>query len=119
MLVSPPTIKYETFIFNTDLPKDCFIQICFKEVSIGQAPEHIIFHDDLKCICHKYGLRHYFTGTIHGAMGDAYNCMSILVSDTEKLLSLWYSGQLIFILLRTRVMKNNFLLVQRKKKFAD
>ena len=37
MLVSP-TIKYDTFIFEPDLPKYHYIQIGFKEVSIGQAP---------------------------------------------------------------------------------
>ena len=42
MLVSPPTIKYDTFIFNPDLLKYHYIQIGFKEVSIGQAPENIV-----------------------------------------------------------------------------
>ena len=36
----PPIIKYDTFIFNPDLPKYHYIQIGFKEVSIGQAPEN-------------------------------------------------------------------------------
>ena len=45
MLVYSPTIKYDTFIFDPDLPKDHYIQIGFKEVSIGQAPEHIFFYD--------------------------------------------------------------------------
>ena len=74
---SPPTIKYEKFIFNPDLPKDHYIQIGFKEVSIGQAHEQIIFYNDLKCIRLQYGLHHYVTGTIHVAMGDTYNCMEI------------------------------------------
>ena len=39
MLVSPLTIKYNTFIFNPDLPKYHYIQLGFKEVSIVQAPE--------------------------------------------------------------------------------
>ena len=34
MLVSPPTIKYDAFIFDPDLPKYHYIQIGFKEVSI-------------------------------------------------------------------------------------
>ena len=85
---SPPTIKYDTFIFNPDLPKDQYIQIGFKEVSIGQAPEQIVFYDDLKCIRCQYGLRNYVTGNIHGAMGDIYNCMAISVRDTEQLFSL-------------------------------
>ena len=41
-------------------------------------------------------------------MGDTYICMAISVSDTEKLFSLWDRGHLIVILLRTRIMKNNF-----------
>ena len=82
MLFFPPTIKYDTFIFNSDLPKYHYIQIGFKKVSIFQAPEHIVFYDYLNC--RQYGLRHYFTGIIHGAMGDTYNRMEISVSDTEK-----------------------------------
>ena len=84
MLVSPPTIKRNIFIFNPELPKDHYIQIGFKEVSIGQATEHIFFYDDLKCKRHQYVLHQYITGNIHGAMGDTYNCMAILVSNTGK-----------------------------------
>ena len=75
MLVFSPTIKYDTFIFKPGLPKDHYIQICFKEVSIGQYPEQIVFCDDSKCIRCQYGLLHYVTGTIHGAIGDTYNQM--------------------------------------------
>ena len=39
-------------------------------------------------------------------MGDTYNRMSISVSDSEKLFSLYDCGQLIVILLRTRITKN-------------
>ena len=41
MLVFTTTINDDKFIFDFDLPKDHYIQIGFKEVSIGQAPEHI------------------------------------------------------------------------------
>ena len=84
MLVSSPTIKYDTFIFNPDLLKDHYIQIGFKDVSIGQSTEHIVLYDYLKCIRLQYGLHYYVTGTIHGAMGGTYNHMEILVSNTEK-----------------------------------
>ena len=119
MLVPPTTIQYGTFMFKPDLPKYRFIQIGFKEFFIGQVPEQIVLYDDLKCIRHQYGLRHYVTGNIHGAMGDTYNCMAILVKDTEQLCSLWDRGQLIVILSRTRIMKNHIFSVQRKKQFAD
>ena len=39
-------------------------------------------------------------------MGDKYNHVEILVSDTEKLFLLWDCGQLIVVLSRTRIMKN-------------
>ena len=68
------------------------MQVGFKEVSIGQYPELIVFYDDKKCIRRQYGLLHYVTGTMHGAIGDTYNLMGILVSDTEKLFSLWDFG---------------------------
>ena len=41
MLVPPPTIKYDKFFFNPDLPKDHYIQIGFKDVSIVQYSEQI------------------------------------------------------------------------------
>ena len=37
MSACPPTIKYDKFTFNPDLPKDHYIQIRLKKVSIGQA----------------------------------------------------------------------------------
>ena len=73
MLVFPSTIKYNIFIFDPDLSKDKYIQIGFKEVSIGQSPEQIFLYNDFNCILRQHVLRHYFTGTIHGAMGDTYN----------------------------------------------
>ena len=91
----------------------------FKEVSIGQAPEQIVFYYDLKCIRRQYGLRHYVNGNIHGEMGDTYNCMAISVRDTEQLFSLCDHGQLIVILSRTRIIKILFLSVQIMKNFAD
>ena len=51
-------------------------------------------------------------------MGDTYNRMAILVSDTQKLFLLWDRSQLIFILSRTRILKNTILLVQIMKQFA-
>ena len=81
--ISPPTIKYDTFIFNPDLLKDHYIKIGFKEVWIGKYPEHVFLYNDLKCIRCHYGFFHYVTGTIHVAMGDTYNHMEILVSDTD------------------------------------
>ena len=107
-MLSPPTptIKYDTFIFNPDLQKYHYIKIGFKEVSIGQVPEKIVFYDDLKLIRRQYGLRHYVTGTIHDAMGDTYNRIAILVSDTERLCSLWDRCQLIVVFSRTRILKN-------------
>ena len=98
MLAFPPIIKYDSFQFDPNLPKDHYIKIGFKEVAVSQAPETIYFYEDIKCICCQYGLHHYVTGTIHSAMGDTYNCMAISVSDIEKLFSLWDRGQLIVIL---------------------
>ena len=100
-------IKYVVFIFDSELPKYHYIQIFFKWVSIGQAPEQIFFHGGLKCICFQYVLRHYVTEIINGAMCDTYNRMAILVGDIEKIFSLWNCGQLVVILLRNRLMKNN------------
>ena len=42
MLVSPLTIKYDASVFDPGLPKYHYIQLGFKEVSIGKATEHIL-----------------------------------------------------------------------------
>ena len=83
MLISP-TIKYDEFIFDFDLLKDYYIQIGFKEVSIGQAPEQIVFYNTLNLIRRQYGWHYYVIGSIHSRMGDTYNCMAIWVNDIEK-----------------------------------
>ena len=43
-------------------------------------------------------------------MSDTYNGMEILLSDTEKIFSLWDRGQLIVILSRTRIIKNTIFI---------
>ena len=107
MLVFPPTIKYDAFQFDSNLTKDDYIGLGFKEIFISQAPETIhCYKGEIKCLRRQYGLRHYVTGTIHSAMGDTYSRMAISVSDIEKLFALWDRGQLVAILSRTRIMKN-------------
>ena len=54
--------------------------------------------------------------TIYGAMGDTYNHIEILLSDTEKIFSLWDRGQLIVILSRTRIMKNTIFVGSKNEK---
>ena len=69
----------------------------------------------MKCIRQQYVLRHYVTGNIYGEMGNTYNRMEILVSDIEKLFSLWDRKQLIVILSCTRVMTNTFFVGPKNK----
>ena len=78
-----PPIKYNTLFFDLGLSKYYYIQVGFKNVSIGQAPEHIFYINGVKWIRRQYGLCHYVTGTIHSALGDSYNQMAILVSNVE------------------------------------
>ena len=89
MLVYIPTIKYDTFIFNPDLPKYHYIKIGFKEFPIGKDPEQIVFYNDLKCKHRQYGLCHYATEPICGEIGDTYNPMGISVINIFKIFSLW------------------------------
>ena len=49
-------------------------------------------------------------------MGYKYNRMEILVSDTEKIFSLWDRGQFIVILSLTRIMKNTIFVGPKNKK---
>ena len=49
----------------------------------------------MKCKRRQYGLHHYVTGTIYGAMGDIYNPVAILVINIENLFSLLGRSQLI------------------------
>ena len=101
-----PTTKHDIFIFKPDLPKYHYVQTGFKEVLIGKSPEQTVFYDDLKCIRCQCGFQHYVIGTIHSTMGDTYNRMAILVSDTENLFSLWDRVQFIVILSHTSITKN-------------
>ena len=56
----------------------------FKEVSIGQSPEQIVFYDDSKRIRRQYESCHYITGNTLGTMGGIYNHMEMLVRYFEK-----------------------------------
>ena len=47
-------------------------------------------------------------------MDDTYNCMAVLVSDTD-FFSLWDRGQFIFILSRTRIMKHTIFVGPNSK----
>ena len=49
-------------------------------------------------------------------MGDTYNCMEILVSDIEKIFSLWDIDQLFLILLCTMIIKNTIVFGPKNEK---
>ena len=107
VLLFPHDVKLDGFEFDSSLPKSYYIdEMGFKEVSIGQSPHNIISYDDTKASRKQYGLRHYVTATIHGAMGDTYNKMAASISDINEDKRLWDRGQLIVLISRTRKMEN-------------
>ena len=116
MLLFPPTIKLDSFIVDTSRPKSYYIGILnFKEVQMGTSPENIEFlHDDIQATRRQYGLRHFITGAIHGAMGDTYHLMAIAVSHRNKQLRLWGKGQLIVVISRTRLIKNTIFIGSKR-----
>ena len=61
----------------------------------------------------------FFTGSIHGAMGDTYNRRVISVINIEKLFSSWDCGQLIVFLLRTRIMKSTIFVGPKNENVLD
>ena len=55
---------------------------------MGCSPEIIEEVNDIKAIRRQYGLRHYVTSTVHGAMGDTYHKMATSINASNKLLKL-------------------------------
>ena len=55
----------------------------------------------------QYGLKHYFSLTIHSAMGDTLQYMATQISTNDQNFNLWDKGQLVVILSRTKVAKNS------------
>ena len=52
-------------------------------------------------------------------MGGSYNCMVILMSNIDKLISLWDHGQLNFILFLTRIMKNTIFVGPKNEAICE
>ena len=48
-------------------------------------------------------------------MGNTYNFVDIPVINIKKLFSLWDRGQFIFIVLRTKIMKNTIFVGQNNE----
>lgn len=101
VLIAPPALK--DVQFDMSLPKEQFILNGFKEVDIDPCPERpITISRVLQAQRKQYGLKHRVTGTIHAAMGDTYDSMASMISETDKNFGLWDKGQLIVIISRTR-----------------
>lgn len=72
-------------------------------MDIHPCPDRSIFISrTLQAQRKQYGLKHRVTGTIHAAMGDTYDSMATMISETDPNFGLWDKGQLIVILSRTR-----------------
>ena len=101
VLIAPPALK--DVEFDMSKPKEFFIDKGFVETDIKTCPERPIFLSRIMQGQRKqYGLKHRVTGTIHAAMGDTYESMATMISETDKDFGLWDKGQLIVIISRTR-----------------
>lgn len=120
ILLFPPNIKLDGFEFDPSKPKSYYIStLNFKEVKIGLSMENIEYlPNDVQAVRRQYGLRHFITGTIHGAMGDTYYIMATSVSNVIKQLRLWEKGQLIVLISRTRTMKNTIFVGSKSDTIA-
>ena len=89
--------------FDMTQTKQFYIQLGFKEVSVGVEPVRIIdIGLSTQAQRKQYGLRHRVRGTIHSAMGDTYESMATSISVADPNFCLWDKGQLIVIISRTK-----------------
>lgn len=106
VLVAPPGMK--EIEYDASKSKQFYLDIGFKEVKIGVANEYTqALPNNMQARRKQYGLKHYVSSTIHGAMGDTLTFMATTISNNDSNFNLWDKGQLIVILSRTKFAKNS------------
>ena len=105
ILVAPPGIK--DIDFDTNSSKEFYVNLGFREVKVGIAPERTVpLKRDIQAKRKQYGLRHRVTSTIHAAQGETLSSMATEISLNDPLFRLWDKGQLVVILSRTKTAKD-------------
>ena len=84
----------------------------FVEVETFIAPERTHYIGNKTQANRKqYGIKHHVTITIHADMGNNIQSMASEIYRNKGNLKIWYKGQMIIILSRTRIAKNNIFVV--------
>ena len=109
VLIAPPGTK-EIF-FHEDWSKEDYLNIGFKECSIGITKEYTqSLKNNMQGKGNQYGLKPYVSSTIHGAMEDTFQYMATQISVHDSNFILWDRGQLNVILSRTEKGKNSLFI---------
>ncbi len=102
ILVSPLGLK-EIVDFDENATKQSYLDKGYTEIAMGVAPQRTqALGNNLQAQRKQYGLKHYVTSTMHGAMGDTLTKMATQISKTNSDLKMWDKGQLVVILSRTK-----------------
>ena len=106
ILAAPPGL-HDIDDWDSEAPKQYYLDKGYSEVSIGIAPERTqSIGADIQAQRKQYGLKHRVTSTIHAAMGDTLSRVAIEVSRNNSSFELWDRAQAIVTLSRTKVGKN-------------
>lgn len=96
---------------NESRSKQSCLDIGFREVSIGVAPQYDqVLRNDMQGKRKQHGLKHHVSSTMHGVMGDASPFMASQISSCDSSFSMWDKGQLAMILSRSDYAKNSIFI---------
>jgi predicted GIY-YIG superfamily endonuclease/molybdopterin converting factor small subunit len=89
--------------FDETMSKQDFLELGFKEVKVGCAPDRIrVLKQNIQARRKQYGLRHRVTNTINASQGETLNRMATEISQHDPNFSVWDKGQLVVLLSRTK-----------------
>ena len=98
------------------MSKQGLIDLGFKEVFVGLAPERTIaLKSNMQAKRKQYALRHRVTNTIHGAQGETLPKMATELSMSNPDFKIWDKGQLMVILTRTRKAKDTIFVGNKRE----
>ena len=72
------------------MSKQDFLELGFKEVKVGCAPDRIrVLKQNIQARRKQYGLRHHITNTINASQGETLNRMATEISQHDPNVSVW------------------------------
>jgi len=100
-------IGLKDFDFDSTKTKEYYISLGFHQVQV--EAKYGFTHslpNDIQAKRRQYGIKPYFSGTIHSVMGDTFTSIATSVSATSSSFKLWEKGQLVVIVSRTKSQRN-------------